>query len=178
MLIDIKELQIIVDKLKINIDKYHLNHLNYYNMLNSATTVWKENKTEHVVREFEKQKADVSLFIDSLKSYVEIFDNIIEELSFLDGKISVNLDSEEKLMQLLTSIIEDINKIIDIYENLNITDDLVYKHIQEFNTIKTSLLELKKYLDKIFRSLNELNITTNSRLNNIGMPIIKEEELA
>lgn len=177
MILDTNELQIVIDKLSSNLDKYNLEHLSYYNLIGSSTSIWNDKKSEQMMKEVEKQKINISLFIDSLQEYINSLKLLINELSFIKGKIKIDLQSIDNLTKELNLIIDNLEKIIKIYERINVTSDLLTRELNEFKTIYSSALELKEFIDKLFTTVNDINITMQSKLTNLNIPIIKEEEL-
>ena len=177
MILDTNELQIVIDKLSSNLDKYNLEHLSYYNLIGSSTSIWNDKKSEQMMKEVEKQKINISLFIDSLQEYINSLKLLINELSFIKGKIKIDLQSIDNLTKELNLIIDNLEKIIKIYERINVTSDLLTRELNEFKTIHSSALELKEFIDKLFTTVNDINITMQSKLTNLNIPIIKEEEL-
>ena len=177
MKLNIKEMALIINKINNLIEEYELNHLSYYNELNSISSIWSDINSENLVKESVDQKVKINVFIDFLKNYCLIYNHLINELSYLGDDLKFVFENQEKLLSKLDEIIKIHEEILEIFNTIYELDDDILREQDEIKKYYDMLITLKDFILETFDKANNSALLMKKRMNELDMTVIKEETL-
>ena len=178
MEINIKEISLIINKLGNLVEEYQLNHLNYYNELNTTSSFWISKSNEYLLNETGNQKANINLFIEYLKTYILIFYRVVNELSYLGDNIKVDIKNREKVIAKLDEILLIYDEIIKIYDLIKDVNDDLLRQQNDIKEMYSEFNDLKNFINETFNKVSEVNILMKERVDKLNTVVIKKEDLA
>lgn len=177
MEINIKEMSLTLSRLGKLVEEYELNHLSYYNELNTSGAIWNSTNREVMFDEANKQKAQISFFIDFLKNYILIFYRTINDLSFFGDYIKIDLQSKDKVLEKINELINTYDEILKLYEQISYEDSSIHSQKDIVKIMYETTLDMKDILNNIFTKTDDINIFMKSKIDSLDTIIIKEEEI-
>ena len=177
MEINIKEMSVILNRLGELVEDYELNHLSYYNELNTTDSIWNSTNNEMLINEVNNQKSQINLFIDFLKGYILIFYRLVNELSYYGDHVKFNLNKKDKVFDKINEIINIYDEIIKIYEVIEFSETSLTEQKAFVKEMFDEMLEIKEFINDFYTKISDMNILTKTKFDELEHVIIKEEDL-
>jgi len=176
MKVDVKELRINYSKLNIIIEDYLDIFNNYYNEVNFIPNYWRSVKSNYFKFITEEEKKVNKEFYHELLSLYSLYGYIIDKYSSFDGKISINEDSKDLIVNKVLE--NDINNIINQYESIYSSSPIVMEKINiQQNKIKNNqnnLLEYKDEVKNLYTKIKEIEEDIKNKISQIFIESINE----
>jgi len=176
MKVDVKELRINYSKLNIIIEDYLDIFNNYYNEVNFIPNYWRSVKSNYFKFITEEEKKVNKEFYHELLSLYSLYGYIIDKYSSFDGKISINEDSKDLIVNKVLE--NDINNIINQYESIYSSSPIVMEKINiQQNKIKNNqnnLLENKDEVKNLYTKIKEIEEDIKNKISQIFIESINE----
>ena len=179
MKIDLKELQLKIDSIDKTINEYESNILNLYNQLLSTSIYWKDKRSLKFNEKVTLDKKQANIKLLELKSTEEILKYIISKYENIGQKIKFDLKGKEKINKLLDDYILQLEKILDQYEQIDLShfNELRVKLTKQelvLKELKNNMKTIKDNINEKFNKLEEIELQIAQRLNKIKIEYIKE----
>lgn len=179
MKIDLKDLKLKINSLDKTINEYESDTLNLYNQLLSTSIYWKDKNSLKFNERVSLEKKQANIKLLELKSVEETLKYLISKYENIGQKIKFDLKGKEKINKLLDDYILQLEKILEQYNQLDLTNfnELSVKLTNQEVVIKELKNDMKIIKDNInekFNKLEEIEIQVAQRLNKIKIEYIKE----
>lgn len=179
MKIDLKELQLKIDSIDKTINEYESNILNLYNQLLSTSIYWKDKRSLKFNEKVTLDKKQANIKLLELKSTEETLKYIISKYENIGQKIKFDLKGKEKINKLLDDYILQLEKILDQYEQIDLShfNELRVKLTKQelvLKELKNNMKTIKDNINEKFNKLEEIELQIAQRLNKIKIEYIKE----
>ena len=182
MIIDLKELNVIKDKLSKSLDNYNRVFLNYYNELMGLSDYWKDGNSFPFFSACEEAKKNGKKNYHFFKRLVQLFNNICISYHDVGEKIEYDFDYYDKMIDSVDKVSNKLSMVIQKYSSLNYSsfrEDLkgVFgSHIEKCRKIYTSLDTIKdKNKDMKYR-IDEIEEKIGGELSKFNLIYIADEE--
>jgi len=176
MKVDVKELRINYSKLNIIIEDYLDIFNNYYNEVNFIPNYWRSVKSNYFKYITEEEKKVNKEFYHELLSLYSLYGYIIDKYSSFDGKISINEDSKDLIVNKVLE--NDINNIINQYESIYSSSPIVMEKINiqknKIKNNKNNLLEYKDEVKNLYTKIKEIEEDIKNKISQIFIESINE----
>lgn len=179
MKIDLKELQLRIDSIDKTINEYESNILNLYNQLLSTSIYWKDKRSLKFNEKVTLDKKQANIKLLELKSTEETLKYIISKYENIGQKIKFDLKGKEKINKLLDDYILQLEKILDQYEQIDLShfNELRVKLTKQelvLKELKNNMKTIKDNINEKFNKLEEIELQIAQRLKKIKIEYIKE----
>ena len=174
MFVNVEELSDKINKFNSLIEKYEEIYLNIYNTFDESSVFWESKKSNDFYSVVNQEKNQVSLFIEDLKMYNQIYLFLINKYKSIGNKIYYDFSVEKNV---LTTIEKYINKYDSIIINVKLLGE-------EYSDIKNKLLYNKKILVEyrknfidILEDIQNINEGLKHKLSEFKIEHIKENDI-
>ena len=120
MLINVKELSIIKDKLYKNLEEYNHSFFNYYNVLNCLQAYWKDGNSFPFFDAIEKTKKDGKANYQVFKKIIRLYGIIIDGYGKIGNKVEYDNQYYDKVINSILKIDNQLDSAISKYYSLNL----------------------------------------------------------
>ena len=169
----------IMNSIDKTINEYESNILNLYNQLLSTSIYWKDKRSLKFNEKVTLDKKQANIKLLELKSTEEILKYIISKYENIGQKIKFDLKGKEKINKLLDDYILQLEKILDQYEQIDLShfNELRVKLTKQelvLKELKNNMKTIKDNINEKFNKLEEIELQIAQRLNKIKIEYIKE----
>jgi hypothetical protein len=159
------------------IDQYELSYLNFYNVLNQESLVWRDGYSSRFFDISQSEKHEMEKQVLSLKQYIGIYGDATSKIEHLANQIKFNIEFRDSLYSYFNNYISCLNSIIDMYDGLDLSKNpelanTIYNEKAKIVEVRDSFVGIKsKYMGYI-NLLEEVDKELSVRLNGFSMPKI------
>lgn len=182
MKIDLKGLQLEIDKLDKTINSYEKNILNLYNQLSSVSIYWKDKKALRFSESVNVVKKQANVKLIELKSVKESFKYLIYKYESIGQQIEFDLKKKTIINKIFDDYILKLEKInkkynqIDLVYFNSLSDDFIKQQIT-IQSIENDIKNIKFNINRTFDKLEEIELQFAQRLKKIKVDYIREMDL-
>ncbi|MBE6152813.1 MAG: hypothetical protein E7166_01110 [Firmicutes bacterium] len=170
-------------KLNTLIDEYENNYLNLYNEIKKASSYWQDGNSINFFNDADYYKLKIQLNVEEIKQLKEVYNYLINKYSQIGNKITFNLNSRTYLINSFNSYINQIDEIIKLYNNLDLSfcsyeRQKLINQRNQFKSIKNSLIKIKKNIINKLEYIEEIEKEINLKLSKISIELLKENNVS
>lgn len=182
MQVNIKKLKEDLNLYNELLKEYEENYLNYYNVVSSFSFFWNDEHSKKFYSAIPKEKMHYKNILYELESIKDIYKYIYIKYSKFGEKIYIDLKAEELILTKVNDCIADINRIIYMFNNLNLSfcpDEswLILKQKEKMINCRNKMKENKEQIRKFFSNIKEIEQTIKYKLKSIEVSYIKETDI-
>ena len=180
MHIDTKKIEEYLNKLNSQIKKYDDIYLNYYNDISRIKDNWISNQARKFLENTEIEKKEQKKIINNLNDIKEIYEYILLKYKDIGNKIECDLSKKEKLVEKINLYIENLNKIINKYNNLNYklydtqTISILQEEANQLKLCLKNIIDIKKSIIDKLNIIEEIDKELKLKISKINISIINE----
>ena len=181
MIINVKELSVIKDKLYKNLEEYNHSFFNYYNVLNCLQTYWKDGNSFPFFDAIEKTKRDGKVNYQILKKIIRLYGIIIDGYGKIGNKVEYDSQYYDKVINSILKIDNQLDSAISKYSSLNLNyldlglRNSIYYEVQRCRKLKSHLVDIKQKNKDIRQQIDEIEDKIGGELSKFQLNYISDE---
>lgn len=181
MVINVKELSVIKDKLYKNLEEYNHSFFNYYNVLNSLQAYWKDGNSFPFFDAIEKTKKDGKTNYQFFKKIIRLYGIIIDGYGKIGNKVEYDFRYYDKVIDSILKIDNQLDFAISKYSSLNLSyldwglRNSIYYEVQRCRKLKSDLVEIKQKNKDIKYQIDEIEDKIGGELSKFQLNYIFDE---
>lgn len=182
MKIDLKGLQLEIDKLDKTINSYEKNILNLYNQLSSVSIYWKDKNALRFIENVNVVKKQANVKLIELKSVKESLKYLIYKYESIGQQIEFDLKKKTIINKIFDDYILKLEKINKKYNQIDLVyfnslSDAFIKQQITIQSIENDIKNIKFNINRTFDKLEEIELQFAQRLKKIKVDYIREMDL-
>lgn len=164
------------------LEEYENNYLMIFKELNSSSFFWKDGKADLFYKEIPKELEKNRNYYQEIKSVKDLYNFILEKYKQIGDKISIDLNSQESILEKFNNIIELSKEILSSYKHLDTSfceeeKQIINDYKETLKSLITSLIEEKNKIKDLFNNVEDIESQINEKLANIKITYFKELEI-
>ena len=181
MKISVSEVNKLNNQLRTKIKTYESKYLQYYNYMNQAGLDWYDTNSLKFFETIEEDKKNDYYMLQDLTSIYKIYDYIEKKYKEIGNEIYYDPASHEKIDEILNSIIEKCDRIVDLYNNIELYNyserSMLYYQKNIFINILAKTKNIKKSIQNNISKIEQIENQVIEKLSKIVIKPIQEKDI-
>lgn len=183
MNINVEKIKFDLRKYNSLLEKFEECHINFYNKINSLTSLWSDGNSSLFYDSVNVEKNDVSGVISDLKRISDVYSYIVDSYDKFGKKISYDLSIKNSVIDTFNVYLNKLDQIINSYSSLDLSfcpneAGLLISQKQKFINVRKSIVD---YMNDIINLFDEIELIENQvrvSISHIDINLIKETDIS